>query len=131
MATPAAGAAVGTPMTGMGTPGAGAAVGTPGAQAAGQVRIMQSIALQNPTTVPIDLSGWRLRIGDTSVTLPSGARAAPGETVVIHFGQGETRGNDVYLGAQAQELASELRPGSRVVLENPQGTVVTEMALPA
>jgi hypothetical protein len=141
-ATPMAGSAgagamaTGTPTTGMsgvaatatpmaGTSGTGAMTGMP------QIRIMQSISLQNPTPLAIDMSGWKLRIGSQTVSLPSNARVGPSETVTIHFGEGTSQGNDIFLGSQSQQMTTALRPGARVMLENPQGQTVTDFALPA
>jgi hypothetical protein len=112
------------------------------------IRIVQSIDLQNPTPVTVDLSGWKLRINDQTVTLPQNARMGPMETVTIHFtappatpaagtsgttavGTPTTMGNDIFLGTEGAQLASALRPGARVMLQNPQGQTVTEFALPA
>jgi hypothetical protein len=131
--------ATGTPMTGTtGTTGA-VATGTPMAGTAGsgamagvpQIRIMQSISLQNPTPLSVDMSGWKLRIGSQTVSLPSNARVGPNEVVTIHFGEGTSKENDIFLGSQAQQMTSALRPGARLMLENPQGQTVTEFALPA
>jgi hypothetical protein len=112
-----------------------------------QIRIIQSIDLQNPTPLTIDLSGWKLKIGGQTVTLPSNARIGPNETATIHFvnppatptagGTSSTgatatsSGKDIYLGNEGPQLVSALRPGARLMLENPQGQVVTEFALPA
>jgi hypothetical protein len=115
--------ATGTPMAG--TTGTGAMAGMP------QIRIMQSISLQNPTPLSIDMSNWKLRIGSQTVSLPSNARVGPNEVVTIHFGEGTSTGNDIFLGPQSQQMTAALRPGARVMLENPQGQTVTEFALPA
>jgi hypothetical protein len=133
-------AATGTPSTST-TTGTGsstaAATGTPMASTTGatagmpQIRIMQSISLQNPTPLSIDISNWKLRIGSQTVSLPSNARVGPNEVVTIHFGEGTTKDNDIFLGPQAQQLTAALRPGAKVMLENPQGQTVTEFALPA
>ena len=40
-------------------------------------------------------------------------------------------GDDIFLGAEGTQRASALRPGARVMLQNPQGQTVTEFALPA
>jgi hypothetical protein len=96
-----------------------------------QIRIMQSISLQNPTPLSIDLSGWKLRIGTQTVSLPSNARVGPNEVVTIHFGDGTSKDNDIFLGPQAGSVTSALRPGAKVMLETPQGQTVTEFALPA
>lgn len=92
---------------------------------------MQSISLQNPTPLSIDVSGWRIRVGTQTVSLPSNARLGPNEVVTIHFGEGTSRDNDIFLGPQAQQMTTALRPGARITLENPQGQTVTEFALPA
>jgi hypothetical protein len=116
-------AATGTPMAG--TTGTGTTAGMP------QIRIMQSISLQNPTPLSIDLSNWKLRIGSQTVSLPSNARVGPNEVVTIHFGEGTSKDNDIFLGTQSQQMTAALRPGARLMLENPQGQTVTEFALPA
>jgi hypothetical protein len=113
-----------------------------------QIRIVQSFDLNNPTPIAIDLSGWKLRIGGQTVTLPSNARIGPNATVTIHFmsppttptagttsttvnATPTTSGNDIYLGDQGAQLVTALRPGAKVTLENPQGQQMAEFALPA
>lgn len=106
------------------------AAGTSGT-AIPQLKITQSFDLQNPTPMALDLTGWKLRIGTTSVSFPSNSRIGPNETAVIHLGPGTSSGNDIYLGQEGQALASALKPGARITLEGPNGQMIAEFALPA
>jgi hypothetical protein len=86
--------------------------------------------LRNSGSSAMNLAGWKLRGGSSTASLPSSAQVSPGDTVTIHFGPGTTSGKDWYLGSDAASLMPGLRPGARVQLENPQGSVVTDFALP-
>jgi len=76
------------------------------------------------------MSGWRLRVGTATATMPANTRVAPGQTITIHTASGTSGGQDVYLGAEAAALLSGLQPGASVQLVDAQGTVVSEFALP-
>jgi hypothetical protein len=86
--------------------------------------------LRNSGSSAMDLAGWKLRVGSSTASLPATAQVSPGDTVTIHFGPGTTSGRDWYLGTEAASLMPGLRPGARVQLENPQGNVVSDFALP-
>ena len=113
-----------------------------------------TIALQNVSgatigTPPIDLGGWKLEVGSTSVTLQAGVQVAPGQQVIVHTGpapgaspspftgtqvpaagQNPPVVRDVYLGPQADVLRQALRPGAHVVLVDPRGVNVSQFDLP-
>jgi hypothetical protein len=118
-------------------PAGAAAVGT--ATTAAPVRIVgaqlnpsgPTLTLQNTGGQPVDMTGWKLRVGTTAVALPANSRVGANETVTIHVASGTSTGKDVYLGAEAASLATALRPGARVAIENQAGSTVTEFALPA
>jgi hypothetical protein len=113
------------------------AVGT--AVAAAPVRILgaqlnpsdPTLTLQNTGGQPVDMTGWKLRVGSSTVNMPANSKVGPNETVTIHVAPGTSTAKDVYLGAEAMTLATALRPGARVAIENQSGSTVTEFALPA
>jgi len=76
------------------------------------------------------MAGWKLQVGSVSVALPSGARAAPNDSVTIHTGAGTSSGQDIYLGQDAAPLVGGLRPGATLALIDAQGTSVAQFTLP-
>jgi hypothetical protein len=76
------------------------------------------------------MTGWRLRAGAATATLPSGARVGPGESVTLHTAAGTSTARDIYLGQEASALAQELRPGVTVALIDAQGSSVSEFRIP-
>jgi hypothetical protein len=89
-----------------------------------------TVTIQNVSSSAIDLTGWRLRVGSATASLPSGSRVGANETLTIHTASGSNTARDVYLGAESAALISGLRPGASVALVNPQGTAVAETTLP-
>jgi pyruvate kinase len=89
-----------------------------------------TLGVQNNGSGAVDLSGWRLRVGTATATLPANSRVAPGETVTIHTASGTSGGRDIYIGADAAALISALQPGASVALVDAQGATVSEFVLP-
>lgn len=87
------------------------------------------VMLRNTGTQPVDLSGWKLRVGNTSATLPQAARISPNETVNVHLAAGTTTQRDIYLGSEGLALVGALRPGTQVILQNAQGQDVTQFSV--
>lgn len=90
-----------------------------------------TITIQNSGSTAVDMAGWKLQAGSATVALPSGARAAPNDSVTVHAGTGTSTGRDIYLGQEATTLAGGLRPGASLRLLDAQGTVITQFALPS
>jgi hypothetical protein len=124
------------------TAGAGMATQAPAAAstavAGAPVRITEAslsasdprITIQNTTNQPVDLSGWTLRVGETSARLPANTQAPAGQALVLHVQSGASSGRDVYLGQPAPDLMQALRPGARVALEDPSGSTITAVTVP-
>jgi hypothetical protein len=89
-----------------------------------------TITVQNVSGAALELTSWRLSVGQASAILPSGARIAPSETVTIHTAAGTSTARDLYLGQDAAALMSGLRPGATIALVNPQGEQVGQFTLP-
>jgi hypothetical protein len=89
-----------------------------------------TLTLQNATTQMVDLTGWVLDVGGTSLRLPANTQVGPGMSVTIHTGPGTSSGSNVYLGQEGQKLADALKPGVRVALTNPAGAPVTAFTVP-
>ena len=132
-ASPAATAvAAASPLATQAAPAVGTAV------AASPVRIVgaqlnpvdTTLSVQNAGSAEVDMSGWRLRVGSTTATLPANTRVAPGGTITLHTGSGTSTGSDVYLGQDAMALLSGLQPGASVSLVDGQGQVISEFVLP-
>lgn len=82
-----------------------------------------TVVIENTSGASVDLTGWQLQVGGASAALPSGMTVAPGATVTLHTGSGTSTPTDVYLGAQAQNITTSLKPGAQVVLQSPSGPV--------
>ena len=89
-----------------------------------------TITIQNAGTSAVDMSGWELRVGSATATMPANVSAGPGDTVTVHTASGNSSGRDVYLGAQAAALLSGLQPGANIQLVNAQGAVQAEFMIP-
>lgn len=87
------------------------------------------ITLQNQSANPMDLSGYQVRVGTTTVRLPQAARIGPNERLTIHTAMGTTTPQDVYLGAEGAALSTALRPGARVALLDNQGNEITQFTV--
>ena len=88
------------------------------------------ITLRNSGSEPIDLSGWKLRVGDARVTLPANSRIAAGATITMHTASGTSTAEDIYLGGEASALLSAVQPGATVAIENAQGQTITRFEIP-
>jgi hypothetical protein len=89
-----------------------------------------TVALQNVGNQAVDLSNWSLQVGTVHTQLPAGLNVPPGQTVTVHTGSGTSSPTDVYLGTDAQAIASQLRPGVQIVLANPSGSPVSSFVVP-
>jgi len=89
-----------------------------------------TLTVQNAGSAAVDLTGWRLRVGSATATLPGNSRVSPGETVTIHTASGASAGRDIYLGADAAALMSGLQPGASIALLDAQGSTVSEFVIP-
>jgi hypothetical protein len=137
-ASPVAATAVVGASPAVATAAAGASPAAATASAASPVRITAAqvtpsdvtVTLQNSSGSAVDLTGWKLRAGSATVTLPSGARVPPNDTVTLHTASGTSSGRDVYLGQDALTLVPELRPGASISLVDGQGNSVADFRLP-
>ena len=121
------------------------ALGTQAAPAAGTatasapVRILGAqstsndsmISLQNTSNGAVDLSGWVLQVGTATAQLPAGLVIQPGQSITLHSSAGTNTATDVFLGAQANALTQQAKPGARVVLQNPSGAESTAFTIPS
>ncbi len=89
-----------------------------------------SVSLRNNGSSAVDVSRWTLRVGSTSVELPSNSAVAPGGTVTVHAGMGNSTATDIYLGQSGQALAGALQPGAAVELVDASGKVVSQFTIP-
>ena len=89
-----------------------------------------SVTVQNTGNAVADLTGWRLRAGTVTATLPSNTRVAPGDSITIHTATGTSSGRDVYLGGEATALVGGIQPGATLALIDAQGNTVSEFVLP-
>lgn len=112
--------------------GAGTAAGaaSPVKIAGVQLNPTPSLNLKNEGSAPIDLSGWKLKVGNATAALPGNLRLEPNQTVTLHMTPGQSSGNDIYVGQDAAALVLAMQPGASVALLNSQGQVVSETALP-
>jgi hypothetical protein len=94
------------------------------------VRVSQedtTVALRNSGAEMVNASGWILLIGAFPLQLPSGQemRLDPNETVTLHFSRGSDTNSDVYLGQAPAPLVNSMQPGTRLVLVNLRGEIVS------
>jgi hypothetical protein len=98
------------------------------------------------STASVDISGWKLEVGTTTVTLPAATRIAPGTTLGVHAGPPTPASpsaspsavavaspgsqQSVELGADGAALRAALQPGVQVLLVNSRGEVVSQGAVP-
>ena len=52
-------------------------------------------------------------------------RLDPNETVTLHFSRGTDSDSDVYLGQAPAPLVNSMQPGTRLVLVNLRGEIVS------
>jgi hypothetical protein len=86
------------------------------------------VTLENPSTEPLDMSGWRLMNERRNMyRFPEGFILAPGAYVTIHSGCGDDTQYDLYwcssmpIWNDEQGEAFLARPGGRVVARYPYG----------
>lgn len=89
-----------------------------------------TLTLRNTSGGTVDLTGYSLRVGTATASLPGALRMAPGETVTIHTASGTSTATDAYLGAASQALLGGLQPGAQVTLVDARGSVVSTFSLP-
>lgn len=90
-----------------------------------------TITLRNSGSSAVDLAGASLRVGDSTISLPAGARVNPGSTVTIHTARGTGSATDVYLGDAGAQLVAAVRPGARVAVLDRDGRTLTEFTVPS
>jgi hypothetical protein len=108
------------------------------ADAATPVRIIDArmapgdatLTLQNASAQMVDLTGWVLDVGGTTIRLPANTQVGPGMSVTLHTASGTSSGSNIYLGQDGQALAAALKPGVRVALTNPAGAPITAFTVP-
>jgi endonuclease YncB( thermonuclease family) len=99
-------------------------------------RNQEFIRIRNEGTVPVDLDGWTLRVGnDRSRRLPPGGPVAPGDAVTVHVGSGTNTTHDRYLGSavpmlQNADLTGKRHLGSGSYLVDPDGDIRAHMTWP-
>jgi predicted small lipoprotein YifL len=79
---------------------------------------------------PQIVSGWRLEVGDQSVTIPGNAIVQPDDTLTLHAGEGRSSDREVFLGPESDALALAAKPGARVRLLDETGVVKAETTVP-
>jgi hypothetical protein len=89
-----------------------------------------TITVHDSGSQPLSLSGWTLMVGTTPVQLPSNATVPAGQSLTLHAASGTNSGTDVYLGQNAQQIQSSLRPGTRVTLQDLSGSTVASFTVP-
>jgi hypothetical protein len=89
-----------------------------------------TVTLLNAGSQPLSLSGWTLMVGSTPIALPSSATIPANQSLTLHSASGSDSSTDVYLGGKVPNIASILQPGTRVALENPNGSPVTAFTVP-
>jgi competence protein ComEC len=90
-----------------------------------------TITVHDSGSQALSLSGWTLMVGTTPVQLPSNTTVAAGKSLTLHAASGTSSDTDVYLGQNAQQIQSSLQPGTRVALQDPDGSTVTSFNVPA
>jgi hypothetical protein len=96
-----------------------------------QFGVDTTITVQNTGGSAVDLTGWKLRVGTGSVTLPAAARVGPGEMLTIHVTSGgASTGRDIYLGQEARPLLHSILPGANIAVLDGSNNVVAESTLP-
>jgi len=76
------------------------------------------------------MSGWQLRAGTASATIPSGTSVEPEQSITIHTATGTNSDEDVYLGAAATQLLAGIQSSPTVTLLDARGATVVEVPLP-
>lgn len=89
-----------------------------------------TMTLVNTGSQPVDLSGWTIRLGDATVTLPDDLRIDGNERLTLHTATGTNTEEDVYLGESAADLLTAWEPGSDLILEDASGRQVTQLIIP-
>ncbi len=89
-----------------------------------------AMSIQNRGVERVDLSGWGLRVGSASTTLPPDTRVEPGERLVVHTAAGASIGHDLYLGGDGSDLLAAVQPGVTISLFDRQNSLVSEFTIP-
>lgn len=89
-----------------------------------------TVTVQNNSSAAVDLSGWKIRVGSSTASLPANSRVGANESVTIHTASGTSAGRDIYLGQEAVALLGGLQPGASIALVDAQNAVVSEFILP-
>ena len=116
---------------------AAAAVGTASASAPVQIAAIHlntadtTVEIRDTSSNPVDLTGWQLRAGSTTVPLTSGARVMPDQPLTVHTATGTNTSGNVYLGQDVQALSQAVKPGDALELVNPQGVTVSRATIPS
>lgn len=79
---------------------------------------------------PRIVSGWRLEVGNQAITIPGNAIIQPGDTLILHVGEGRSSDREVFLGAESHALALAAAPGVSVRLVSPTGEVMAQTTVP-
>ena len=88
------------------------------------------ISLKLSDGEPRIVSGWRIEVGAQSMVIPGNAIVQPGETLILHVGEGRSSEREVFLGPESNALALAAAPGARVRLINATGEAVAETTVP-
>jgi len=101
-----------------------------------QRRNEEFIRIRNVSTVPVDIDGWTLRVGnDRSRKVPAGGAIPPGGTVTVHVGYGTNTVTDRYLASSAPMLQNADQTGRHhlgagAYLVDPRGDMRAHMTWP-
>jgi len=88
------------------------------------------VTLQNTGQQTVNLSGWSLQVGTARTQLPQGFTVPPAKMVNVHTTSGSNTDGDLYLGQDAQALATQLQPGATIALADPSGGTVSSFVVP-
>ena len=87
-----------------------------------------TVLIYNSGPVSLKLDGYTLVMGPYSMTLEE-IELGAGQSVTLHFSDGITTQQDVYLGFGSNVLSNGLKPGMRVVLVAPGNEVASVYTL--
>jgi hypothetical protein len=91
-----------------------------------------SVTLVNKSQIPVDVSGWKIFVGNYRATLPISSYmvAVTGTPMIIHLSSSATptNGQHIYVGQENLDVVS--RPDEdRVLLTTPDGQVASSYPL--
>ena len=101
-----------------------------------QRRNQEFVRIRNVSTVPVDIDGWTLRVGnDRSRKVPAGGAIPPGGTLTVHVGYGTNTLTDRYLGVSVPMLQNadptgRHHLGAGAYLVDPRGDMRAHMTWP-